>query len=132
MKKLNFAVETNKMKPPDIPYQDQIQAVATLSVHELLKKYVEDERYRLVPSLYLKIEKADLIDFFKANPSVALEHLANCESNRQKIHTDTNILLRDGERFIVAGLDHGKLFGRKEFQTLEEACAEYVLSLYWL
>jgi len=120
------------MNSPVIPYEEQVNAVATLSVHELLKKYVKDERYRLVPGLYLKIEKNDLIAYFKKKPSVALDHLTNCQKNRDKLFTDTNILLQEEGKFIVAGLDHGRLVGRKEFQTLEEACAEYVLSLYWL
>jgi hypothetical protein len=118
------------MNRDTIPYEEQIEAIAKLKAHEMLAKYISDERYRLDPRPYVKVKRKDLVAYFRNNLQIATNHLSRCQQNRSKTVHDTHVLLEEDNRVVVAGIDHGRFFARKEFDTLEDACAEYVLRLY--
>lgn len=115
------------MKALPIPETEQIQAMLSGSIRDLLTGYIENPpQYDF--RKFLTVNRQTLIDFLLNNPVKAKTYFEN-KRQIQTTHDVEKIWEENGEYFI-ASMNHGNARSIRQFRSLAEAVAEHVLVSY--
>jgi hypothetical protein len=114
------------MKSLPIPEIEQLNALVSGSLYQLVSDYVENPSPAL--KKYLTINREILIGFLLKNPDRAEAYFQKQE--QVKATHDVEKMWEENEEYIVASMDHGNARSVRRFKSLAEAVAEHVLVSY--
>lgn len=110
-----------------IPETDQINAILTDSVYELVCKYVDNPSpYNL--KQYLTIDRKKITDFLTQHPDKAAIYFKK-HASTEPTH-DIEQIWKENSNYVVASMDHGKPHFVRRFHSLSKATAEHMLVTY--
>jgi hypothetical protein len=115
------------MEIPSIPESDQIGAMLDGSVYKLISDYIPNpSQYNL--KQYLTISRRTLVRFLTENTGKAQAYFEE-HTMTSPLH-DVEQIWKEGSKYFVATMDHGKPRFVRQFATLAEAVAEHLLVTY--
>jgi hypothetical protein len=112
------------MNPLPISENDQIRAMLTGSIFDLLRDFTEKPELVDIRK-YITISRQQLIEFLFTHPDLSDSYFKK-HSGMIAVH-DVEIMMKDGAGYLTAWMDHGHQVSTKRFATLAEAIAEHVL-----
>jgi hypothetical protein len=112
------------MKPLPIPDNEQITAMLSGSILDLLREYVPSPEFTDFRK-YLTVSRQKLLDYLAHHPEMTESYYRHQQS-LHAIH-DVNVIGPFDEGFAVCTMDHGVPTDRRIFKTLAEAVTEHVL-----
>ena len=111
------------MKSLPIPQEEQILSLLRHTFVQKIAEYVaepSDTDYMI----YFNVTEAKVAEYLKSNPKEAQTYFAAW--SQVKTTHDVPKIWREGNRYRVATLDHGKPRDIEEYAALDEAVAAHV------